>query len=616
MRNLRNLLALAVIVGVALWLGRGKLREWKKLLHGRAAPSPAERVDMAFAPQRLPLAPDCGQFTIHDAARSDAALPQIVFPVNMALREGDEYYVCNYRKLWLVDLAKQGAVEVPPPADLKTTWMPTALVYDAPTHKLYVANYEGANVVILDATERTRLRLARVLTHPEMKGPEGVALTSDGKHLAIADYVGNAAMLFTLDGQLQWKSPVVFCHGISCLRCPDGEEFVLATSLEETSVCKFDMKGKLLQKHAAAGWHERDHYMYPTALLTRPDGLTVLTDAFRGQIFFLDDDVSMFGALGGNGPGPGLFNNPYACCWNAAGDRLFVVDSYKDRIVEVNVSTRMITRTFQLADRFAPEHQGSDWYQVFRQPDVRPGLAHTLMATRPDSTHCEAFGVNYQAHFETSAAPLTLPLPRFSLAVDSRFGHQWQLRTYGLAPIAKKEVFANLALKTMFTEFPFRFAQARNYTVAGSAYLFLLSPQTKEVLICGRGVTIPIRLERDVWLVEDTLVGQDFVLSAPRLVERTAKRIESFYKQLAERTPLEAIRGVVFPHLDEATFRTGVAGVMKTPEGVVFVKECFEAKDAGGQIAAAQKYLEACKNAKVFQLQEIFLVEMILCAQK
>jgi hypothetical protein len=564
--------------------------------------------DAEYAPRVLQVTPDTATVTIHKA-EVPAEPVQLTYPVNVVLREGQDFYVCNYARLFLVSLDRQAAWEIARPAGLKTAWVPTALAYDAASRKLYVATYTGGTVVVVDAAERTRVKLAAVIAHQDMKGPEGVALSEDGRHVAVADYDGHGALLFTAAGKLRWRQPVPSCHGIACTRGQDGQPCIVATSLGESALCQFDFQGKLLRKIANPSWRARDSYLYPTAVVARRGGTTAVTDAFRGQVAFLDADLTMTDVLGGNGPGPGLFNNPYACCWDAGGERLLVADTFKDRLVEVDRRRRAVTRIFRLTDGRAPAAS-------FVPPRFERGCEVAALGPTtppaPTLANVRPFGDGYEGEVDQETA-VTLPLPHFGAAVGPRLGTAWHPRINGLVSASASPAVAwSLGLSGLFTDYPYRFIRAGNYDHEGHTYLLLTSPQCADVLVCGRGVTAPLPLRKDTWLFGDTLIGEDYAVEARRVVRLGAQRIAGYLSQLPGQEPLAAIRSTLFPKMKQQQFLAAFAAAMVSPEGKDFARTCLQAAGADGQRAAAQQYLQACKDKDTFYLPEVFLAEMVL----
>jgi DNA-binding beta-propeller fold protein YncE len=580
--------------------------------------SEAPREGTTFAPRPVALDP---HLTVQTVATAGGKALHLTYPVCIVHREGAEYYVCNYRQLLLLDLDKQRSWEIAAPPGLASDWVPTALFYHAASRLLYVATYTGGKIVVLDAADKTRPKLAAVIAHPEMKGPEGVAVTEDGRFVAVADYDGHAIFLFDAAGRMQWKYTAHTCHGVSILRRPDGQQFVFGAALGDTAVFKLSFKGQLLKRVKTPTWYHGHGYLYPTTLVTRKDGLTAVTDAYRGQISFLDEDLSPFAVLGANGPGTGFFNNPYGSCWNAAGDHVFVADTFRDRIVDVRLKDQTITAIYRLADLTAEKSFVPP--RLVRESELE-ALAHPLEPPDLNLATAEPFGrtltVRHEPNYVIHRDPHTrvkLPLPRFNAAVNKRLGTEWNPGVQGLVPVACPEVTAwCLGMAGLFTDYPLRFLFARNYEHEGGTYLLLFSPQSRDVLVSGRGVTVPLPLRKDTWLVEDTLVGPGYVIAADRLVEAGARRIDAFLSQGKGQMPLEAIRTSLFPNLGVAQFRDQFQASMRSPEGATFARECWEAADAAGQRAAAERYLATCEGQHMLQMAEILLAEMVLCERR
>lgn len=567
----------------------------------------------AFAPARLTVDPDALDEAITDAEGAPVHAP---YPVSIAHRAGSLYYVCNYRQLFLIDLDGRQARVVPPPDFMPSGWRPTGLAYDPQARKLYVANYSGSDVLVCDAANPGRLVLVRRVTHPHLKGPEGVDYGSDGS-IAVADYDGNAVFLFDAAGKLLWKHAAELPHGVAVLRRPGRADNVLATSLGGAAVLRFDRAGRLQARCGGAAWHDGHGYIYPTAVTVSPSGTVLVTDAFRGQVSLLDDDLNVFAALGGNGPGAGLFNNPYAACPCPDGQRLLVADTFRDRLVEVRLRDRAVIATYRLADparaTVCPAY---------------PGKRSDLAALRPlplppGPSAAEPFGRGLAVFLSRGAfisvdegAFVTIPLPRFTAATAPNLGPRWRPAIMGLASAGPYGVCVGTqGLGGLFADYPHRFIYARNVEVEGETYLLLVSPQSADALVIGRGAAASLMLGKDVWPVGATLVGPDFVLSPRRLVEEGARRIRAFRERPGAGRPLEAIRSAFFPWLKADDFAREFRAAMRTPAGQDLARDCLAAADADGQRAAAERYFEALSApGALLELSEALLAEMVLTA--
>jgi DNA-binding beta-propeller fold protein YncE len=621
----RQRLLFLLILGVLLVSAGIGAAVYKKIINRRHH---AQVIDEFFEPPALAspldpaplmLAPGLKTGTITDCA-STKPLDQ-TYPVNIVGLGDNKYYVCNYRQLCLINLVNRTGQVVPPPDGLPSDWVPTGLAYEPVSKRLFVANYTGGNVLVLDASDRLRLKLLATLTHPEMKGPEGVAVTADGKCLAIADYDSSATLFFSTAGKLLWKFTASQCHGVDILKARDGREYVLATSLGWMAVLKFDLDGNLLKKVVNRIWHGGHGYLYPTAIMTRSDGLIAVTDAFRGQVSFLDEDLEAFGTLGGNGPGPGFFNNPYASCWSGS-EKLLVADTFRDRLVEINLKTRTVTAIYHLADP-ARENTLSSMAWWAGKSEIG-SLTYSWSTPDLNLVPADPFGRNHIVHrvgdfmlIPDTQKVVALPLPHFLATGGKALGSAWRPGIQGLISVAKPGVCAwTVSLGSLLTDYPYRFILGCNYEHEGENYLLLSSPQSGTVLVSGRGATVAVPVHKDMWLMGNTLVGPNFALPARNVLARGVSRISAYHDLLANRPPLDALRSLFFPGLTREEFRRAFLTSMVSPDGAAFAQECWDAPDAQGQRAAAERFLATCQGQGMLQLNEILLAEMILCESK
>lgn len=619
LRSRRWLLTLTLVVTLTAAAGAAAAVRRHIRRSERPIPAPFIRIlpkgptAPEFAPARLAVDANALDETITDLNGAPIHAP---YPVSVVHREGSLYYVCNYKQLFLIDLECRQARVVPPPDYMPSGWRPTGLAYDAHAQKLYVANYSGGDVLVCDASEPNLLVLTRRVTHPDLKGPEGVDFGSDGS-IAVADYDGNAVFLFDAAGKLLWKHAAELPHGVAVLRQPGRADNVLATSLGGTAVLRLDRAGRLRARFGGAAWHDGHGYVYPTSVTAGPNGTLFVTDAFRGQVSLLDDDLNVFATLGGNGPGAGLFNNPYAACPSPDGERLLVADTFRDRLVEVRLRDRAVVASYRLVDAARVAVRTT-------YPDKRCDLAALRPLPLPTvPTAAEPFGRGL-AVFLSRGAPVsveektfvTLPLPRFTEATAPNLGDRWRPAIMGLASAGKYGVCVGTqGLGGLFAEYPHRFVFARNYEVEGETYLLLVSPQSADALVIGRGAAASLALCKDIWPVGETLVGPDFVLPPRRLVAEGARRIRAFRESPASGPPLEAIRSAFFPWLKADDFAREFRAAMRTPVGHDFARDCLAAADADGQRAAAERYFEALRApGALLELSEALLAEMVLSA--
>jgi hypothetical protein len=122
-----------------------------------------------------------------------------------------------------------------------------------------------------------------------------------------------------------------------------------------------------------------------------------------------------------------------------------------------------------------------------------------------------------------------------------------------------------------------------------------------------------VPLPWDTWLVGETLVGPTLTVPARKVAELGAQRIAAFYQALRSSNPREAVRLAWQPRASADQFRAAVTASMQSAAGRSFARECWRARDADGQRAAAEHYLAEARQGQHFMLLEVMLAEMILC---
>ncbi|WP_458411722.1 hypothetical protein ACNQFZ_12735 [Schinkia sp. CFF1] len=264
---------------------------------------------------------------------------------------GDGFILCDYENIYLLD--GNNLIRLSPPKNINV-WNPTGVFYSEITSSLFVANYNGHNVVELDVNlKKKQLDIRKVLKAPEMVSPENVAVSEDGSHIAIADYDGNKVFLFNSNGEIEWSTDVKQAHGIAI-----DESNVYATSLTDRKLVKIDLKGTITKEVGGIGWNENE-YLWPTAISSTKNYL-LITDAHTGKLTFLTKDLEYVGAIGGNGPGIDAFNYPYTAIFKSGN--ILLTDSFKARILEIDANANIVKQynlgPFELKVKNAPLLKG------------------------------------------------------------------------------------------------------------------------------------------------------------------------------------------------------------------------------------------------------------------
>lgn len=221
----------------------------------------------------------------------------------------------------------------------KTRWNPTGLFYHQQTQKLYVANYNGHNILIGTVSADGKFVAEQMIVAPGLVSPENVAVNAEGNRIAVADYDGNALFLFDDVGNLIWKQEVPLAHGVEI-----SEDSVYCTSLQNREVIRFDYEGTELNRVGHLANQGINAYMWPVSLELYHGQLLVL-DAHTGMLTLLDDELNYISAIGTNGPYMTNFSYPYAVL--AEEDALYITDTFKSRILQLDFQGNIVKQVSQ-----------------------------------------------------------------------------------------------------------------------------------------------------------------------------------------------------------------------------------------------------------------------------
>lgn len=243
----------------------------------------------------------------------------------------------DYANLYCLDTKTASIRLVSRPHGLTGQWVPTGVTSDPKTHRVYVANYYGNNIIegSLDCA-KGEFSVKSVISSPESISPENVALSADGKILASANFDGGTVTAFERreDGWRQiWANKVSFAHAVSIIGAN-----VYATSLDTKAIYKYEAHtGKLLAQVGSMGVDPlKAQHMWPTGL-TNFDGTLVLTDAQTGYVCSINQQtLQSETCFGGNGLGPTKFIMPYGVVQR--GKNLLVMSTFSSRVAEAEVN--------------------------------------------------------------------------------------------------------------------------------------------------------------------------------------------------------------------------------------------------------------------------------------
>lgn len=254
--------------------------------------------------------------------------------VSIAPFNDTTFFACDYGRIFLLteEQTAQGdksyalkTLQKPAAVDF---WNPTGLFFKADTQTLYVANYNGHDILKFsyDAQQQS-LSLQQTITDPQMVSPENLYVRDSGDIFA-ADYDGSAVYRFAPDGTRLWRQEVAQAHGITGVG-----DTIYATSTADRSVVKLNSDGKILKTAGQLGTDLGD-YVWPITITALKNGQLAVTDPQTGRISIINEQLEVLKVIGANGPGIDLLNYPYALIQLTTGE-LLLADTYKWRVLRL-----------------------------------------------------------------------------------------------------------------------------------------------------------------------------------------------------------------------------------------------------------------------------------------
>jgi hypothetical protein len=485
-------------------------------------------------------------------------------PVSIARWAEHRYLICNYLEVQEVD-TQTGEVCTLAPEPRPEVWNPTGLHVRADDHLVLIANYQGHDVLVM-RREGERLRAVQRIVHEGMRSPESVAVSDDGRLIGVADYDGNRLWLFRRDGTLAWSRELGMAHGVAF-----GPTFVVASGLAERTVVKFDLEGNVHVRAGSLGV-SAGKYLWPTCVAVHGEHILV-SDAHTGHVTYLDGDLNVVDWFGGNGPGAGLFNMPYAVA--ASSDGLALCDTFKDRLLVLDEShhcRRVVTRKDAPLnwDAAPEEHRVRDGYVNLsvNLPVALPGLPQ------------EVWNPGYERFWLSRRTPV------------------------------KCVSFPEAGSLFNPSEPPY-FCWCTTADGADGPYLLLGHSQGRVLLIVDQhGRCCTQDAGQCLWLVEGTLrTNAGDVFDSVPLVRAAAAAFELHDRCLRDgEDPTEAARRAFWPHQSAEAFRQACARTLTSSAGKAFWRQWLTARtNAERREAAAEFDAAMAAGHDCLPLQELLL---------
>ncbi len=505
-----------------------------------------------FAPKNFKFTPNCVHYELQLSG----------LPVSIAHYKEKQFFICNYWKLFLLDLSNATVVEIPA-AEVRV-WNPTTVQYSSKSNLIYLANYGGRNLLILRYADN-KLDLIDEIRHPLMTSPETLAVSEDEQVIAAADFDGSL-FVFNRAGELLWHvDQLPGAHGLAIY-----QNKIYVTSLGKRELRVYDLNGHLLQAIKSQGWDGYD-FMWPTGLLVDENGVYV-TDAHQGRVCLLEPQfLKPIQSFGGNGPGKDLFNMPYGFCkWN---NDLVVTDTYKQRLLVFN----------------------------------KEGICHTVIGKNIQGmTNKRPLGFGFKGYLDM-ANPFVLSLPGLP---DVVMQNCWY-NEYGRFLSPKDWLMLYLPSSRLFSINYQYFAVHASYLYQNAVYTILGSSQGSYVILDSYGRGVHAKIENNAYLWQD---GANLVddYGDESLKKQLAIAAEKFALHDALRSSgtvsLQDIHAIYWPEYTWGEFQQYFAENFISIAG----KEFLAAYRSGVPVSLCRdQYLNNLKNYTQYFLQEYALINLL-----
>lgn len=494
----------------------------------------------------------------------------------------EEVYLLNATTGAFKRLLPQGIPVEPGASPLRPSYNPTGVHYSGSHHKLFVANYQGNNILAFDVdASNGNMAFAYSIASEKTISPENVFVSDDGKYLAAANQDGNNVELFEhKDGTWvpRWAFELGAAHGVAIVG-----DWVLATSLAERVLVKISIAtGKAVSVVGKPGWDPSGpQFLWPTSVYPFDKGTVVVSDAHTGLVsIFRVEDLSYVSHFGGNGPSYQFFNMPYSVI--ADESTVYILSTFQKRILLLDKDGLSLIRHFAA--------RAADWESL-----------------RPRRATLESFGKGWETYTWRAGPVVDLVGRKLTFA-------------YGGFTDARFQNMGSFLSGMSYLYFIDVFKIPRGYLVfspmSAQAYVMTIEPPY---------MLWPLNIGMDVWRVGEDLVGPKGVIDVKQMeneVARTVRCLENkrnkgtvfggedlfscvkFYKDTIRTYPFTKVQYA--PSRFRTTFRSEMAkGVLSAFDG------CAESGCSGASLSfRVERYIEQFRMQRIHDIDELFAILM------
>lgn len=510
----------------------------------------------------------------------------IGIPASIALLEDGLLAVASYLKGWVVDPASGVTAELVKPTGVEK-WYPTGFAYDKETKELFVANYLGKDVLVLRRGQAgSSFDLIGRILDPELVGAENVALSRNGKYIAVADFDNNGVLLFDRATLKKiWRVELGRAHGVSF---SSDDRTLVAVGLAPPKVERFNLAGESLGSRGTEGWG-RDKYLWPTGVAVNP--LTEemwVTDAHSGRVRQLRPDLAEARSLGGNGRGANLFNMPYGIAFDDHG-ALWVTDTFKSSLVKLSSAGDVVSRL------------GPELYGVIGCGDQ--ANCEDYRGGRSESP----VGTYFNGRFDSRVAFRH----DFGVFSPAQSWHTGFNQTAFLS-VDKSKMLSLGATSPAFSSSIYYWIQVGTSRTAASSWVVYGSPQVREWVFDDGYLPCFLKVGLNYWVTDYGLeTERGSSVSYDSMKADCSTRLSEFRVALSSGAdPLGAYARTVLRKGKEQFFEE-LKTVFVSPEGVQFCKDAAVVSSNSLRAELAKAFLNQAEKRGSLVLPEVWVARIL-----
>lgn len=533
--------------------------------------------------QKISLAEDLKTIPITD---SNKKIIDIGAPCSLT-DIGEYFIIVNYEEMFLLNKETGEAKLLAKPNNIDV-WVPTGVKWAPKSKILYLANYNGHDVLLLRFNDQLELELIKRISDSEMISPENVDILEDEQLLAIADYDASKIFLFKNNKKL-WSIDVPLAHDVAFNR---NEKTLFALGLGPPMVYKLNYGGKLLSKKGEIGWG-KNGYLWPTGVSIKNNNIAI-SDAHTGKITFISQALLPAREMGGNGVGVDLFNMPYGI--EIHDDKLlYITDTFKGRILEVNYKKSNITKIYQ----------GNRLIIDVKAYAKAKHKRHKNMVTNKSP---EGFVRN-----ETSNKRLDknqILKIKFAHLPKSMQTLKWHPTYNGLLNAdTGKEL--HLQNSYIYAYYPYFFVYGKNYKLKEMNFLILGSPTTETWLVIHEGVMCPVEIGMDYWIDNKSLLSSNGDHVPFRRIAKVAREKILNYKNEVKKGTLPD-KAITKHLLGTERYQLNLRLSLNSETGKKMFDQLKQTTTAAEQGQVAKDYINSLEDSDPLFLVEIAFANTII----